>query len=105
MTPPDAYRRRPRIWAARRRHLGSPDSSGSLPAGGSTLGHSFLRSCPWLCVEPRFAPLERHDMKYFAFAFAICVALAQSRAESQTFTTLLSFTGSGGAPVLFPEAA
>ncbi len=36
-------------------------------------------------------------MKCFALTFAICVALCASRADSQTFTTLLSFTGTGGA--------
>jgi autotransporter-associated beta strand protein/uncharacterized repeat protein (TIGR03803 family) len=35
-------------------------------------------------------------MKYIAFALAVSIALCASRADSQTFTTLVQFTGSGG---------
>ncbi len=38
-------------------------------------------------------------MKYFACTFAICVALCPSRADSQTFKTLVGFTGTGGAAI------
>jgi uncharacterized repeat protein (TIGR03803 family) len=65
--------------------------------GGSTLAHSSFYSLAWSCVEPRFVFLERPEMKYFARALAISVALCASRADSQTFTTLLSFTGTSGA--------
>ena len=38
-------------------------------------------------------------MKYLAFSLAVTVALWASRADSQTFTTLLSFTGTGGTAI------
>ena len=40
--------------------------------------------------------LERLDMKYFAMTLAACVALCAGRASSQTFKTLVEFTGTGG---------
>jgi hypothetical protein len=38
-------------------------------------------------------------MKYFVCALAFCVPLCTSRAESQTFKTLLLFTGTGGTAI------
>src|SRR5262249_30697787 len=35
-------------------------------------------------------------MKHLAFSFAISFALCASRADAQTFTTLIQFTGTGG---------
>ena len=38
-------------------------------------------------------------MKFLACTIALCVSLFTSRAESQTFNTLLTFTGTGGAAI------
>jgi len=38
-------------------------------------------------------------MKSFALPFALATVLCASRADSQTFTTLLKFSGTGGAAI------
>jgi uncharacterized repeat protein (TIGR03803 family) len=50
-------------------------------------------------MEPRFVKFERPGMKYFACTLALAVALCVSRADSQTLTTLLQFSGSSGAAI------